>query len=114
MAEREKEECKCKHNECHCECDEECKCGGECDCGENCTCETHCECEECHCDEECECHNKEQEYLNLARQIQADFENYRRHAVEDKNKARIIGQISVIEAFLPCLDTFKEAKKSIA
>ncbi|MBQ8444549.1 MAG: nucleotide exchange factor GrpE [Clostridia bacterium] len=135
--ELDKEECSChcgcEHDsqENKCRCGEDCGCGEGCTCGddchchegdrcnENCTCEHEsncedkCECEECHCDEECECHSKEKEYLNLARQIQADFDNYRRHAVEDKNKARLIGQISVIEAFLPCLDTFKEAKKSI-
>ena len=49
----------------------------------------------------------------MAQRIQADFDNYRRHALEGIKKARIDGQISVIEAFLPCLDTFKEAKKSI-
>lgn len=53
------------------------------------------------------------EYLNLAKQVQADFENYRRRTVEDLKKAKQDGQISVIEAFLPCLDTFAEAKKNI-
>ena len=116
------DECHCGE---HCECSEGCSCGDDCHCheghrcNENCTCEHECncgdesECEECHCDDECSCHSREQEYLNLAKQIQADFDNYRRHAVEDKNKARVFGQISIIEAFLPCLDTFKEAKKSI-
>ena len=55
-----------------------------------------------------------EEYLDMARRVQADFENFRRHALEDIKKARIDGQVSVIEAFLPCLDIFKEAKKSIA
>ena len=122
----EKCTCHCHEEEkCHrgddCGCAEGCTCGENCNChegdrcNENCTCndQHECECDECHCDEECDCHGKEQEYLNLARQIQADFDNYRRHAVEDKNRARLIGQISVIEAFLPCLDTFKEAKKTI-
>lgn len=53
------------------------------------------------------------EYLNLAKQVQADFENYRRRTIEDLKKAKVDGQVSVIEAFLPCLDTFAEAKKSI-
>ena len=111
----ENEQCKC-----HCHNDEECHCSGECNCGENCHCHDGDRCNEnCTCEHDCCSHeecgqiSKEEEYLNLARQIQADFENYRRHAVEDKNKARVIGQISIIEAFLPCLDTFKEAKKSI-
>ena len=132
--EHENEQCKCHCDEDkECSCGDSCHCGSDCGCGEGCTCgedcrchdghrcsdnctcnhESECECEDCHCDEECVCHSKEQEYLNLARQIQADFDNYRRHAVEDKNKAKIYGQISVIEVFLPCLDTFKEAKKSI-
>lgn len=49
----------------------------------------------------------------MAKQVQADFENFRRHALEDIKEARVAGQRSVIEVFLPCLDTFKEAKKSI-
>lgn len=53
-------------------------------------------------------------YLDMARQIQADFENFRRHSAENVKKAKIDGQASVIEVFLPCLDTFKEAKKSIS
>ena len=53
------------------------------------------------------------DYLDMARRIQADFENFRRHADENVKKAKIDGQVSVLEVFLPCLDTFKEAKKSI-
>ncbi len=52
-------------------------------------------------------------YLEIAKRIQADFDNFRRHAIENQKKARIDGQESVIEVFLPCLDTFKEAKKNI-
>ena len=105
------EDCTCHCGHCH----EEHDCG----CGEGCTCGENCQCHEGdRCNENCTCGceviaDKSEEYLNLARQIQADFDNYRRHAVEDKNKARVFGQISVIEAFLPCLDTFKEAKKTI-
>ncbi len=57
--------------------------------------------------------DSENSYLDMARRIQADFDNYRRHATENIKKAKIDGQASVIEVFLPCLDTFKEAKKSI-
>ena len=53
------------------------------------------------------------DYLDMARRIQADFDNYRRHAQEEIKKSRLDGQASVIEVFLPCLDTFKEAKKNI-
>ena len=53
------------------------------------------------------------DYLDMARRIQAEFDNYRRRTTEEIKKAKIDGQSSVIETFLPCLDTFKEAKKSI-
>ena len=53
------------------------------------------------------------DYLEIARRVQADFDNYRRHSTENLKKAKIDGQASVIEVFLPCLDTFKEAKKTI-
>ena len=116
------ENCNCE-SECHC--NEEvhkCHCGESCGCGENCTCGDECHCHEGdRCNDNCTCghaeevlDDKAQMYLGLAKQIQADFDNYRRHAVEDKNKARVFGQISIIEAFLPAIDTFKEAKKSIA
>lgn len=117
--ENEKDECNCQKEGCHCG-NEDCKCDGERPCDEECSCHGECDCEECTCEEEgkeCTCdgqeHDKSIEYLNLARQIQADFENFRRHAIEDIKQARLNGQASVIEVFLPCLDTFKEAKKSI-
>ncbi len=115
--------CDCK-GECNCnkehKCNEDCTCGNECkegcscgECDENCSCN-----EENTCNDQCNCQEKEEndkavEYLNLAKQVQADFENFRRHAIEDIKQARLSGQASVIEVFLPCLDTFKEAKKSI-
>ena len=107
------ESCKCEHDhkECHKKHDKNCCKHEECDCDENCDCE-HEECEhECGCEHN---NDKSEEYLNLARQIQADFENFRRRTIEDLKQARFSGQASVIEAFLPCLDTFKEAKKSIS
>ena len=122
------DDCHCG-NDCHC--DDDCKCGGkhdgDCHCGDDCDCGDDCKCGDEHmCNDECDCKNADDEYeckghadekaieyLNLARQIQADFENFRRHALEDVRAARLAGQASVIEAFLPCLDTFKEGKKSI-
>lgn len=122
MAEKEFEgqECEC-HCHCQdegCDCGENCNCGSECHChdgercNENCTCENGCSCDEEVVQEEV-LDDKAQMYLGLARQLQADFDNYRKHAVEDKNRARVIGQISIIEAFLPAIDTFKDAKKTI-
>lgn len=115
-----------------------CSCSVDCDCGDNCNCDEEIKCNnDCHCETEtterdlelsnkndkccCDDNLKEKQndqelaiqYLNLAKQVQADFDNYRRHALEDIKQAKINGQISVIETFLPCLDTFKEAKKSI-
>ena len=109
-----------------CKCNEECSCEENCSCGEECTCKEKeskdKESKKCHCSEHekcdcgCDCSEENvsgQEYFNLAKQIQADFENFSRHALEDIKQAKISGQASIIEAFLPCLDTFKEAKKSI-
>ena len=108
-------------------CDEGCECE-ECNC-EECDCDD-CKCEEC--EENCECEekseeetseaekseenpsqSKEQEYLELAQRLKADFDNYRKRVAEQLDYQREEGKKSVIEVFLPCLDTFKEAKKSI-
>ena len=104
-----KEECD-SEKECHCHEGEECACGDECHCGDDCTCK-----EECHChDDECDCQNEEAgQYLALAQRLQADFDNYRKRVAEQLDWQREEGEKSVIEVFLPCLDTFKEAKKTI-
>ena len=90
----------------------------------------NCECEKdnCHCHDDGECHcddcNKTQEevesenelvstYLNMAQRLQADFDNYRKQTEIKLMQTFTRGQTSIIEAFLPCLDTFKKAKKSI-
>ena len=90
---------------CNCECD--CGCESECDCGCDCGCE--------HGHEEvCECENYEalaNEYLNLARQVQADFENYRKRNIEAVNQARQDGKASVIVQILPCADIIDKAIK---
>ncbi len=58
--------------------------------------------------------DKSSEYLDLAKRIQAEFENFRKRTDVELTRARQEGEISVIEAFLPSLDTFKIAKKSIS
>lgn len=107
------ENCDCKEHKCNCEhkCDEncDCDCKDECKC-ENCDCDKECECENCNCEEE---QKPTDEYLALAQRIQAEFENYRRRMADQLVLERQEGVISVIDVFLPCLDTFKEAKKSI-
>lgn len=94
------------HEKC---CDEHCDCGCEGECDENC----ECGCKDEHCECGCEQDNKASQYLALAQRLQADFDNYRKRVAEQLDYQRNEGIKSVIEVFLPCLDTFKEAKKSI-
>lgn len=128
-----------EHN-CHCCDDEECACGDDCQCGEECECEEGCECHHegeqecqnhhhkhkhhCHHEEHCEenyqtfgaedcVHDEAGQYLLMAQRLQADFDNYRKRVAEQLDWQREEGKRSVIEVFLPCLDTFKEAKKTI-
>ena len=97
---------KCESDECHC-------CEEDCSCDEN--KEKKCECENSSCENENQ--NDEEvvtdKYLALAQRVQADFENYRRRMADQLVLERQEGVISVIDAFLPCLKTFKEAKKTI-
>lgn len=119
------DDCTCGED---CECDENHKCNENCDCkkgDEKCKCSDKCDCEDdCKCEENeegCDKHNKhhkhekkdEPDYLALAQRIQAEFENYRRRMADQLVIERQEGVVSVINVFLPCLDTFKEAKKSI-
>ena len=110
MLEKKKKEEKVQE-ETSCECENK----EPCNCDEHCECE-NCNCEESHCKEECKCgqaEEKAQEYLQLAQRIQAEFENYRRRMADELVLKKQEGIVSVIDVFLPCLDTFKEAKKSI-
>ena len=54
-----------------------------------------------------------EEYLNLARVIQADFDNYRKRSLEQIERARIDGIASTVEVLLPSLDAFKKVKENI-
>lgn len=120
----EKKGCNCHHeHNCGCLDGQECTCGDECTCGEECSCHEHehCDCghEDCHCNEhehcDCGCHEDlAGQYLAMAQRLQADFDNYRKRVAEQLDYQRDEGKKSVISVFLPCLDTFKEAKKSIA
>ena len=83
------------------------KCEGCCDC--------HChEGEDFELEEKVEANDKAGQYLQMAQRLQADFDNYRKRVAEQLDLQRQEGVKSVIEVFLPCLDTFKEAKKNIA
>lgn len=116
------ENCDCKKGDENCKCSDKCDCGDDCKCDENNKCNDDCACKGCHCEENEEgCHHKhhkhekkdEPGYLALAQRIQAEFENYRRRMADQLVIERQEGIVSVINVFLPCLDTFKEAKKSI-
>ena len=109
MEKKKKEEKVQEETSCECENKEPCNCDEHCEC-------ENCNCEESHCKEECKCgqaEEKAQEYLQLAQRIQAEFENYRRRMADELVLKKQEGIVSVINVFLPCLDTFKEAKKSI-
>lgn len=135
--------CGCHDHNCGCAEGKECTCGDNCQCGEDCTCneedschghshehkckchedghECHCHEHDCECDDDCDvncdcdCHDHERVdmYLAMAQRLQADFDNYRKRVAEQLDYQRDEGKKSVISVFLPCLDTFKEAKKTI-
>lgn len=71
--------------------------------------------EEDECDGNCECcahsceEDKATEYLNLAKQVQADFDNYRKRNIEAVKNARNDGKIEIIEQILPCADALDRA-----
>ena len=104
-----------KHNhEENCKCNENCNCEGQCKCDEENKCDENCTCGEEKCEKNCSCgEDKAHEYLDMAKRLQAEFENYRKRTFFELKKAKEDGEINVIEVFLPCLDTFKVAKKSI-
>lgn len=122
----ETEACDCHDHNCGCAEGKECSCGDDCKCHDEgdlhkhkCHCkedEHECNCEhDEHCD--CGCHGDEslvEQYLALAQHLQADFDNYRRHVAEQLDYQREEGKKSVLSVFLPCLDTFKDAKKNIS
>ena len=77
-------------------------------------CEHECNCEHCGCEQKTEVvDNLAAEYLNMARVIQADFDNYRKRTAESIYQARQDGMISALEVILPSLDVFKKAKQMI-
>ncbi len=85
----------------------------KCQCDEKCECEEEqaCKCE--HCENSAQQPDLAQEYLNMARIIQADFDNYRKRTNESIKQAKIDGKVEAIEVILPCLDVFKKAKQMI-
>ncbi len=102
-----------KEKECHCH-EHECNCHEE---------EHECHCHEeghtCGCGDECECKNVgldkklAEEYLNLARQIQADFDNYRKRTQEQLENVKLDGMAQALNIFLPVVDVLEKALKMV-
>lgn len=61
----------------------------------------------------CELAKKQDEYLGLARQIQADFDNYRKRTQDLSESSRKDGISFAVEKLLPVLDTINSAKRQI-
>lgn len=57
--------------------------------------------------------SKEQEYLEMAQRIQAEFDNYRRRNLEIMASSRKDGIIQAVKALLPILDTINSAKRQL-
>lgn len=125
---KKKDECCCEHEHNHeeevCNCNSHCTCGDDCHCDENhkcsdeCTCGDECHCgDECTCGDECHCHehkdSKEELLLNMARQIQAEFDNYRKRSYVEIENARQNGMLEAIKVLLPAIDSIKKAKTMI-
>ena len=58
-------------------------------------------------------HDLATEYLNLAKQVQADFDNFRKRTVEDIKRARVDGLVDAVKVILPAIDAFEIALKQI-
>ena len=57
--------------------------------------------------------SKEQEYLELAQRIKAEFENYKRRNADVVSTSFSNGIATTIEKLLPAIDSFNQAKASI-
>lgn len=87
----------------------------------NCQCEEHdcncndndCECNDCDCNENAPNGSKEEEYLLLAKRVQAEFDNFRKRSAGEYAKARHDGMVSAIETVLPALDSISKATEMI-
>jgi len=112
---KHEKECKCgcghehhsgKHHKQHhdCHCDEE---KVQCDCEMP---EFDCEFTERDCGEQqCQCGKPEIDYLALAQNIQADFDNYRKRTNGAVAQATADGKMSATTEFLPILDVVNKA-----
>lgn len=75
-------------------------------------CKEH-ECDCCAHEEE-QIVSKEAEYLELAQRLKAEFENYKKRNAEVVSQSFENGVAHSVEKLLPAMDSFKQAKDSIA
>ncbi|MFA6859869.1 MAG: nucleotide exchange factor GrpE [Clostridia bacterium] len=106
----EKSKCDTHSEKCNCH-DDKCKCHGD-----DKNSDSHVDEDNCTCGDECKCGcndekniSKEDEYLLLAKTIQAEFENYRKRTLVQLAQAKQDGFIVALSAIIPALDSFKKA-----
>lgn len=104
-----KKSCGCGEN---CTCRDDCNCNSEHKSNDNCTCGCDCH-DDCGCDNDCTCHDKENEYLELAQRLKAEFDNYKRRNADLSAQSFNNGVASTVIRLLPAIDSFKQAKANI-
>jgi molecular chaperone GrpE len=98
MAKSKEEKCTC------CECEKDSKQAKEVNKSEE---KCSCGCQDCNCNE------PQENYLEIAQRIQAEFDNYRKRSAEVVRIAREDGIIDSTMKFLPALDAIQKAKTMI-
>lgn len=72
-------------------------------------------CEECFTDKEIKVlQSQNDEYLDLAKRVQAEFDNYRKRTREVEKQAKQDGIALAVEKFLPIIDSIESAKKQLS
>ncbi len=109
---------KTENNGCNCENEKQfktnCSCGDNCNCGEDKKCDCHSnENQQCNCKNDCNNSSKEQEYIDMAKRIAAEFENYKRRTKEEVKESFDNGISYAVTKILPVIDSFKQAKSQI-
>ena len=99
-----------KKHKCHCEDEHDCKCEDE-----KCECQNECQCEECAEELKYQTGLEEKvlDYIQVAQQLQADFDNYRKRSEVLIAQARYSGMEDAITKLIPVLDSLASAEKMI-
>lgn len=114
MEKNQTKEPQAEEEKCSCECEDE-KCSCDCENGSdnNFDCHEKCTCKENSCNEDNLDKKLAEEYLGLARQIQADFDNYRKRTQEQMENVRTDGKVEALNVFLPVIDVLEKALKMV-